>query len=94
MSNGAAYAFAGVAHGLQDEFSQRLWDEVTEVFVRGLRAVWYFAMAISIVSFLVVVLERGLKLRTELETEYGLQEGNQKATGTKAQEHSEMRNLT
>jgi hypothetical protein len=38
--------------------------------------VWYAAVAFSLVSFLFVFVERSIKLREDLETEFGLEEEN------------------
>ncbi|KAH7323263.1 major facilitator superfamily domain-containing protein [Stachybotrys elegans] len=47
-------------------------NRIVTVFVLSLRAIWYFCMAISIVSFFVVGMQRGPELRTELDTQYGI----------------------
>ncbi|KAH7303063.1 major facilitator superfamily domain-containing protein [Stachybotrys elegans] len=74
LRGGAAYAFASEANQLQDEYPQDVWDQVNDVYAIALRAVWWFAIGISILSFLAVAGEEGLELRTELDTEFGIDE--------------------
>ncbi|PQE04871.1 major Facilitator Superfamily protein [Rutstroemia sp. NJR-2017a BBW] len=50
-----------------------------EVYVKSLRTIWWVGLAFSIVGFFVVGAERGLELRKELETEYGIDD-EKKAT--------------
>ena len=45
----------------------------------ALDAIWWFSLAIAVIGFLCVGLERGLSLRTELDTEYGLDDGKPEA---------------
>lgn len=52
--------------------------QMDEVYTRGLKAIWWVCLGISIISFFAVGLERGLELRKELNTEYGLGERKQK----------------
>lgn len=51
--------------------------QMDEVYTRGLKAIWWVCLGISIISFFAVGLERGLELRKELSTEYGLDEMKQ-----------------
>ena len=74
LTNGAAYAFASEVHGLRGEFSPEIWGEVQQVYMKSLNTIWWVCLGISIVGFCAVWGERSLELRTELETEYGLEE--------------------
>ncbi|RYP45470.1 hypothetical protein DL768_008190 [Monosporascus sp. mg162] len=74
LRGGGAYAFASQAHALRGTFDVAVWNQVTEVYTRALRAIWWFGLSISIVSLFAVAGERGLELRKDLETEYGLEE--------------------
>jgi hypothetical protein len=49
-----------------------VWNEVVEVYIIALKAIWWFGLAVSILGLLVVGLERRLELSSELTTEYGL----------------------
>ncbi|KAI0023524.1 major facilitator superfamily domain-containing protein [Xylariomycetidae sp. FL0641] len=83
LSDGQAYAFASQAHILKDEYPSDVWGDVTGVYVESLRAIWWFGLALSILSFLVVGGERELELRKELETEYGLEANEATGPGAK-----------
>ncbi|KAH7412748.1 major facilitator superfamily domain-containing protein [Cadophora sp. MPI-SDFR-AT-0126] len=70
FSNGQAYA-----HGTRDfinSFEPAVREEIIGVYVGSLKVVWQVAIAISAFSFLLVFIEKEIKLRTELETEYGM----------------------
>lgn len=73
LSGGGAYAFASRAHIDSDKFLPEVWSEVTSVYVKSFNTVWWVCLAISILSFFAVFLERSVKLRQDLETEYGLE---------------------
>ncbi|XDG06923.1 hypothetical protein ABKA04_006538 [Annulohypoxylon sp. FPYF3050] len=72
LRNGGAYSFASQANSLAGSVDGTVWNEVEQVYVRSLNAIWWFGLGISAVSFLAVGLERGLELSTELNTEFGL----------------------
>ncbi|PLB46217.1 MFS general substrate transporter [Aspergillus steynii IBT 23096] len=71
---GGAYAFASQAHSLRDEVEKGVWGEVVSIYSRSLRTIWWVGLGISVVGFGLVWVAKGLELRTELETEYGIQE--------------------
>ena len=79
LRDGAAYSFASQGHLIEHEVDPVLWGEVEEVYLRALDAIWWFSLAIAVIGFLCVGLERGLSLRTELDTEYGLDDGKPEA---------------
>ncbi|KAH9908352.1 MFS general substrate transporter [Xylariomycetidae sp. FL2044] len=74
LRDGSAYSFASRLHGLRDTFDPVLWSQVTQVYAKSLRAVWWFGLGISIVCFFAVGGEKPLELRRELDTEYGLED--------------------
>lgn len=74
LSGGQAYSFASQIHKVQSDYSTDTWIEVTEVYIESLKAIWWFGLAISLLSLLAVGGEKELELRKELETEYGLDE--------------------
>ena len=49
--------------------------EVIQVYSKSLRVIWWVGLGISIVGFFAVGFERGLELRTTLDTEYGMDNG-------------------
>lgn len=51
-----------------------LKPEVPGVYLEALKVVWYVAMAFGASGFIAVATEKHVPLRTELETEFGLQE--------------------
>ncbi|CAH0022309.1 unnamed protein product [Clonostachys rhizophaga] len=91
LHGGGAYSFASQAHVLQDEYSKDVWDQVNDVYARALRAVWWFAICISILSFLAVAGEEGLELRTELETEFGIDEEKEPHGSASSRENAQAK---
>lgn len=49
-------------------------DQVTEVYSGSLKVVWQVAIAFAAIGFLLVGFEKEIKLRTDLETEFGIVE--------------------
>ncbi|KAI1077232.1 major facilitator superfamily domain-containing protein [Whalleya microplaca] len=74
LENGQAYSFASRVHNVSAMVDQNVWDEVVQVYITSLRAIWWFGLGVSSVAFLLVGGERGLELSTELKTEYGLED--------------------
>jgi len=74
LQGGAGYAFASRAHALRNEIGGEVWGEVSVVYVKSLKAIWWVSLGVSVFSFFAVGLERSVKLRNELETEYGIEE--------------------
>jgi hypothetical protein len=73
LANGAAYAYAS-QQSLQ-QLSETTKSQVLGVYVKSLKTVWQVGIAFSILAFFLVFLERHVPLRKELDTEFGLQEG-------------------
>lgn len=76
LQNGAAYSFASQMHGLRTDgtFSTLVLNQIAQTFVKSLHAVWYFCLGVALVSLFLVGAERGLELRSELDTEYGIED--------------------
>ena len=72
LSSGQAYQSASAS--FVDSFSQPLQTEIISVYVDSLKLVWQISIVFSGVSFLLVFLEKQIKLRTELDTEFGMKE--------------------
>lgn len=70
LGSGQAYSYAssGYVHGLEPGTR----DEVIEVYVKAFRTVWLAAIAFAGLGFLLPFVMKHVELRTELETEYGL----------------------
>jgi len=81
LSNGAAYSFA--TGGYISSLPESTRGEVESVYVYALQTVWQVAIAFSLLGFLLVFGEKHVELRTELQTEFGLDEGNEKTVEIK-----------
>ena len=71
---GGGHAYEHATRAYIDSFAAdpELQMQIVGVFEGSLRLVWQVAIAISTLSFLVVFFEKELKLRTKLDTEFGL----------------------
>jgi EmrB/QacA subfamily drug resistance transporter len=77
LKDGAAYAYASQAHVLKDRLlgeNPQLWAEIVRVYITSLNTIWWVGLGISILGFFCVGFERGLELRQELDTDYGIEE--------------------
>lgn len=72
LTNGAAYAFASKIHELKVSLDPHVLSEVQQVYIAGLRVIWWTGLGASLFGFLIVWLEESLELRDTLETDYGL----------------------
>lgn len=91
MQNGRAYSFASQVNGLIKDgtLSMESLAEIDSVFDPALKSIWWACLGISLISLLAVSIERGLELRKELETDYGLEvEKAQDLEGAKQQDGS------
>jgi len=80
LQDGGAYSFASQAHRIIKTIDPRQWDDVVQVYIIALKAIWWLCLGISVVGFFLVGLERHVELSTELKTDYGLDHGEQVAT--------------
>jgi hypothetical protein len=72
-------AFADGPAKLISSLSDSTKEQVLQVYTIALRNIWYAAVGFSLVGFLFVFVEKSLKLREELQTEYGLEDDLQSA---------------
>jgi len=72
LSGGQAYGRA--TSDFVNSFSGILQAEIIGVYSDSLKAVWWVAIAISGFGFLLVFLEKEIKLRTELKTDFGIKD--------------------
>ncbi|KAI1421993.1 major facilitator superfamily domain-containing protein [Xylaria sp. FL1777] len=81
IAAGDAYA---QAHGpLLENLMGVAKQQTLQLYAKCLQTVWYTALAFSLFGFLLVFVEKGLKLRETVETEYGLQEDENKEARAK-----------
>ncbi|KAF2184591.1 MFS general substrate transporter [Zopfia rhizophila CBS 207.26] len=69
--------------------------QAIEVYVRALRVAWLVAMAVALLGFVCVPLERWLELKKDHTTKYGLKEkGREKSEGRRKDRTKKRRNST
>ncbi|KAI1212619.1 MFS general substrate transporter [Annulohypoxylon truncatum] len=71
LSGGRAYEFSTGPY--VQTLEPGVKSEVLGVYLEALKAVWYGAMAFGASGLIAVAIEKHVPLRTELETEYGLE---------------------
>ncbi|KAK4128083.1 hypothetical protein N657DRAFT_638487 [Parathielavia appendiculata] len=54
-------------------FPEATRDETVQTYVLALRLIWQISIAFSSVNYLIAILEKQVPLRTELNTEFGLE---------------------
>ena len=72
LSGGKAYSYGSKA--FLSALTQNVRSEVVSVYVHSLKVTWIVGAAIAAATCLLVLAEKEIKLRTELETEYGLKD--------------------
>ncbi|KAK0641431.1 major facilitator superfamily domain-containing protein [Cercophora newfieldiana] len=76
LDGGQAYSHATA--DFVSGFAEVVRGQVREVYSLSVQRVWHIAIVLSGVSFLLVLLEKEVELRKELNTEFGLQEEEKK----------------
>ncbi|SPO01912.1 related to putative multidrug transporter Mfs1.1 (major facilitator family protein) [Cephalotrichum gorgonifer] len=74
--NGKAYESASA--NLIDSFPEPVKQELVGVYVESLKYVWRMSVIFAGICFLLVFLEKQIKMRTELDTEFGLEDKKEK----------------
>ncbi|KAF0325289.1 multidrug resistance protein fnx1 [Colletotrichum asianum] len=74
-------AYASATKVFVESFSTPTKDQIIEVFTEALRKVFLIALSFAGLAFLLSFLEQEVKLRKELETEFGLEERDQTEKG-------------
>lgn len=72
MVNGAAYSFASGSE--LNKLTNDIKVEVISIYADALKAIWQAAVAFACLGFFAVFVERHVELRTQLHTEFGLEE--------------------
>lgn len=78
LSGGGAYQQASAA--FVTRFSLSVQTQIRAVYREGLKRVFLIGVAFAGLATLLVLLEREVPLRQELETQYGLKDNNEKAS--------------
>lgn len=73
FSHGNAYSHASAS--FLDTFDPHTKAQIVSVYSDSLKQVWQISIVFSGTSFLLVFLEKQIKMRTELETKFGMDEG-------------------
>jgi Major Facilitator Superfamily len=76
LSHGRAYSH--VSRDFIKSFPNPLRDEIIGAYSESMKLVWQVAISFVGLTFLLVFLEKEIKLRTDLETEYGRKEKTSK----------------
>jgi hypothetical protein len=74
-------AYGRTTHEFISHFRDPTRLQIIEAFVEALKYVWWVSAAFSGLAFLLVLLEKDIPLRTELHTEFGLEEIEEDGTG-------------
>ncbi len=78
LSAGRSYQYATA--DFVNSFPPTLREQIISVYVDSLKLLWQISILFSGIAFLLVFLEKQIKLRKELDTEYGLEEKKTKTT--------------
>ena len=84
MANGGAYGFAGT--GEIASLPPTTQAQVHTVYQQGMQALWYCGMAFALLGFVTVFLEKHTAMRTGHNTEFGLDDSNNRKKKTEADE--------
>ncbi|KAI0197237.1 DNA repair protein RAD50 [Xylaria flabelliformis] len=76
FTNGKAYESATAE--FINSFPPNIKQEIVSVYADSLKYVWYISVVFSGISFLLVFLEKQIKMRTELDTDYGIADEKEK----------------
>ncbi|OBT78521.1 hypothetical protein VF21_01054 [Pseudogymnoascus sp. 05NY08] len=88
LSHGHAYQYG--SRDFVNSFAEPLKSQIIGVYSDSLRVVWFVALGVSAIPFLLSFGEEQIKLRKELDTEYGLEEkGLEKVVGLEQAEKGE-----
>ncbi|KAL0940270.1 multidrug resistance protein fnx1 [Colletotrichum truncatum] len=79
LTRGDAYASATKA--FVESFPSPVRDQIIDVFSKALKKVFMIGISIGALAFVLSFFEKEIKLRKELETEYGLEEREEKDRG-------------
>ncbi|CAI7591937.1 unnamed protein product [Penicillium palitans] len=84
LANGEAYSH--VSATFIRSLEPRVRDEVVSVYSDTLKLVWQVSLAFAALGFIVIWFEKQIELRTDLETEYGIQDPKKEKSNEEAAE--------
>jgi MFS family permease len=90
LANGQAYQHA--SRDFLNSFSPDIRNQLITIYSESLKRSWQIAVVFAGTAFLATFAEKELKLRTELETEYGLENPAQEGQIEKAEATEEKKN--
>ncbi|TVY86804.1 Efflux pump [Lachnellula willkommii] len=83
LEKGRAYELATKAFISTLDGDPQVKEQVVDVYTKSLKLTWQVAIALACFGFLLVFLQREVRLRTELETEFGLETASIKKRETR-----------
>ncbi|TVY37081.1 MFS efflux transporter [Lachnellula subtilissima] len=90
LGDGGAYAFAAEGNGVRGLGDEETKGQVIEVYIRALRVVWLVMVAVALLGFVSVPVERHIELGKSHETEFGLERSAKgKTSGLKRGDRNE-----
>ena len=78
LENGKAYAFVAGSSGLRAIADPKSLLEVIQVYAKSLKVVWLVVIAIGLLAFVLVPLQKLLKLKKENNTKFGIKKQKKK----------------
>lgn len=89
LTGGRAYQYATQAflNNIEDHASRR---EVVQVFAGAMRTVWLVGIAFAGTGFLLTFLEKEIRLRDKLNTEFGIEEEKKQGAAMSSTGHVEL----
>lgn len=93
---GVRALFDGGNRAYENAYADFVWsfpppvrDQIVQTYSDALKLIWQISIAFSGINFLIIIFEKQVPLRTELETEFGLEDGGK---GAKASEKDVEKN--
>ncbi|KAI0552259.1 major facilitator superfamily domain-containing protein [Xylaria curta] len=78
LFSGGGKAYENAYASFIGSFPETTRDQIIDVYQDALKLLWQISIAFAGANFLIVLFEKRVSLRTELETEYGLEEDKEK----------------